>query len=118
MRAAVQIAAETNIGHSTGIGLYRCTTETGHSMCSAGDPVINGTGAAYPFAVLRRSRLPISRDFEIRVKPWWLNLANGKLMLALHYGTRSIELAKGKNAIEIGSDLITASDATKSARLP
>ena len=36
-----------------------------------------------------------------RVTPWWWPSANGQLNLAVRYGAKSIELAKGKNAIEI-----------------
>ena len=52
-----------------------------------------------------------------RVKQWWWKAANGKLMLALRYGSKPIELAKGKNAIEVGSmeDLIAALEAVKEA---
>ena len=36
-----------------------------------------------------------------RVKPWWFPAPNGKIALALRYGAKPIELAKGKNAVEV-----------------
>ena len=36
-------------------------------------------------------------------KPWWFTDANGKVCLAIKYGARTIELAKGKTAIEVAS---------------
>ena len=52
-----------------------------------------------------------------RVKQWWWTNPSGKLVLALRYGSKPIELAKGKNAIELGSmdDLIAALEAVKGA---
>ncbi len=38
-----------------------------------------------------------------RVKQWWFTADNGKLMLNVRYGTRLIEFAKGKTALEIAS---------------
>ena len=44
-----------------------------------------------------------------RVKPWWFTAANGKMVLALRYGAKQIEIAKGKNAIELtGMDDLVA----------
>ena len=36
-----------------------------------------------------------------RLKVWWFMTDNGKLALTLKYGARQLELAKGKNAIEV-----------------
>jgi hypothetical protein len=38
-----------------------------------------------------------------RVKAWWWQTDSKKLYIALKYGQRVIELAKGKNAVEVGS---------------
>ena len=56
-------------------------------------------------------------EIATRVKQWWWTAANGKVMLALRYGSKPIELAKGKNAIEVGSmvDLIAALETVKEA---
>jgi hypothetical protein len=54
-----------------------------------------------------------------RVKEWfWINDA-GKLNLAVRYGSKVLELAKGKNAIELasGEELIAALHSLKAAVL-
>ena len=38
-----------------------------------------------------------------RVKQWWWISANGKIALSVRYGAKTIELARGKNAIEVDS---------------
>jgi hypothetical protein len=42
-------------------------------------------------------------EVEKRVKAWWWQTDSKKLYIALKYGQRVIELAKGKNAVEVGS---------------
>ncbi len=56
-------------------------------------------------------------EVATRVKPWWWKAASGKINLALRYGSKPIELAKGKNAIEVGSmdELVAALEAVKEA---
>jgi hypothetical protein len=56
-------------------------------------------------------------EIATRVKQWWWKAANGKINLALRYGSKPIELAKGKNAIEVGSmdELVAALEAVKDA---
>ena len=36
-----------------------------------------------------------------RVRPWWFHTDNGRLALAVRYGSRVLELAKGKSAIDL-----------------
>jgi hypothetical protein len=52
-----------------------------------------------------------------RIKPWWWTAENGKLCLNVKYGSKVLELAKGKTAIEIGtlSDLVPTLDILKAA---
>lgn len=38
-----------------------------------------------------------------RVKAWWFVAENGKLVLSVRYGTRVLELARGKWAVEVGT---------------
>jgi len=38
-----------------------------------------------------------------RVKQWWFVADNGRVCLQVRYGTRVMELAKGKNSIEVGN---------------
>jgi hypothetical protein len=39
-----------------------------------------------------------------RIKQWWFVADNGKLVLSVRYGTKVLEMAKGKWAVEIGTD--------------
>jgi len=52
-----------------------------------------------------------------RVRQWWFVADTGKVCLQVKYGTRIIELAKGKNSIEVGNaaELMTVLTAVKSA---
>jgi hypothetical protein len=54
-----------------------------------------------------------------RVKPWWFVTDAGKLALSVRYGTRVLELAKGKVAVEVGSekDLVPTLELIKTAVL-
>lgn len=51
-----------------------------------------------------------------RIKQWWWD-ANGKINLSVRYGAKVIELAKGKNAIELASaaDLLSTLQLIKQA---
>ena len=52
-----------------------------------------------------------------RVKPWWFTDDSGKLCLVVKYGTKPLELAKGKVAIELAAqaDLIPTLETLKAA---
>ena len=36
-----------------------------------------------------------------RIKPWWFTAQNGKACLVVRYGSKTLEIAKGKTAIEL-----------------
>jgi hypothetical protein len=52
-----------------------------------------------------------------RIKQWWFVSDTGKVCLQVRYGTRVLELAKGKNSIEVANaaELLTVLTAVKSA---
>jgi hypothetical protein len=52
-----------------------------------------------------------------RIREWWFRNEQGKVCVAIKYGTRVLELAKGKHSIEVGSadDLIKALELVKQA---
>ena len=52
-----------------------------------------------------------------RVRQWWFVADTGKVCLQVRYGTRVMELAKGKNSIEVANaaELLTVLSAVKSA---
>ena len=52
-----------------------------------------------------------------RVKQWFWTTSNGKIHLALRYGSKTLEFSKGKNAIELstGDELIATLGLLKEA---
>lgn len=52
-----------------------------------------------------------------RVKQWWFIADTGRVCLQVRYGARVLELAKGKNSIEVGSgdELIKVLEVVKKA---
>ena len=52
-----------------------------------------------------------------RLKEWWFATDNGKLALAVRYGARTLELSKGKNAVEVAnlSELVATLELVKTA---
>jgi len=42
-------------------------------------------------------------EADKRIKAWWFEQTNGKLALCVRYGSRVLELSKGKFAIEVAS---------------
>ena len=45
----------------------------------------------------------ITIDYQRRVSPWWWIDKDGKYLLSVKYGTKKIELVKGKSAIQCPS---------------
>ena len=39
-----------------------------------------------------------------RVKRWWTTSVDGKINLVVRYGSKPLEFAKGKNAIELATE--------------
>jgi hypothetical protein len=58
-------------------------------------------------------------EMNNRVKAWWFVADSGKLVLSVRYGTKVLELAKGKWAVEVGSekDLVPTLELLKGAVL-
>lgn len=52
-----------------------------------------------------------------KVRPWWFRAESGKTCVQLKYGTKVLDFAKGKNAIEVAteSELVSVLDALKKA---
>ena len=70
---------------------------------------------------VRDTETGIRRQVETnkRVKPWWFTADNGKLAVSVRYGTKLLELAKGKWAVEVGAEkeLVPVLEVLKSAVL-
>lgn len=54
-----------------------------------------------------------------RIKEWWFTSETGKLCVSLKYGPKTVELMKGRSAIELNSakELVTALSVLKDAVL-
>jgi hypothetical protein len=52
-----------------------------------------------------------------RIRPWWFVAENGRVCLSVKYGSRVMELAKGKGAVEVAGpqELIKTLEAIKLA---
>lgn len=52
-----------------------------------------------------------------RIKPWWFDSESGNTCVALHYGSKIVEISKGKTAIELfnKSELISTLNTLKAA---
>lgn len=61
----------------------------------------------------------VALTVPVRIKPWWFVAENGKCCIAIRYGSKLIELARGKTAIEVASPdaLIEALEAVNAAVL-
>jgi len=76
---------------------------------------------ATKFRTITDSQTGLRKQVETnkRVKAWWFIADNGKLSLSVRYGTKVLELAKGKFAVEVGAekDLMGVLDVIKTAVL-
>jgi hypothetical protein len=79
------------------------------------------TYAPIKFRTYKDTETGARKQIEVakRVKCWWFGADNGKLALSVRYGSRVLELAKGKFAIEVANerDLLSALELVKSATL-
>ena len=58
-------------------------------------------------------------EAHVTVKPWWFSTPAGKLAVSVRYGSRVLELARGKWAVEVAqaTDLTKTLDAIRAAVL-
>ena len=68
-------------------------------------------------ALDKATGLRSSVEHAKRVKQWWFVADTGRVCLQVRYGTRVLELAKGKNSIDVGStaELLGALEVVKRA---
>lgn len=61
----------------------------------------------------------IRKQVEVpkRIKPWWFQSEEGKVCVAVKYGSWTLELAKGKSSVEVASaeDLVNVLESIKTA---
>lgn len=46
----------------------------------------------------------VLKEVPVRIKPWFWTGEKGEMLLTVQYGSRQIELSKGKSAVEVGSE--------------
>ena len=67
----------------------------------------NSTGQSYAPTKIKSTTNADGERVQVsvpkRIKPWWFTDATGKVCVAIRYGAKVIELAKGKSAIEVAS---------------
>jgi hypothetical protein len=77
-----------------------------------------------PFVVMKYRTLKdtetgLRKQVEIpkRIKAWWFVAESGKVCFSVKYGSKTLELAKGKPSVEVSSaeDLVKALTAIKTA---
>jgi hypothetical protein len=97
----------------------KLTGKIDHQLSYAKAVNAGGTYAAKSLKFVQDGETGDRKQVEVatRVKPWWFTAANGKLVLALRYGAKPIELAKGKNGIEVSGmdDLVATLEVIKQA---
>jgi hypothetical protein len=68
---------------------------------------------------IRDRETGLRRDVTVpkRVKPWWFVAENGKVCVSIKYGSRVLELAKGKTSVEVNGpdELINTLQSIKEA---
>jgi hypothetical protein len=45
----------------------------------------------------------VIREMPVRIKPWWWTGEKGETLLSVFYGSKTLELGKGKTAIEVAN---------------
>ena len=67
----------------------------------------NSTGQSYAPTKIKSTTNADGERVQVsvpkRIKPWWFTDATCKVCIAIRYGAKVIELAKGKSAIEVAS---------------
>ena len=52
-------------------------------------------------------------DVPKRIKRWWTKSINGQINLVVRYGSKPLEFAKGKNAVELADESLVSETLTK-----
>jgi len=80
---------------------------------------VGETFQAIRYRTIRDTETGLSRSVEQakRVKAWWWTLDSNKICLAIRYGAKQLDIAKGKNAVEVANldEVVTALEKIKQA---
>lgn len=71
----------------------------------------------YKSVIERETGLRKQVEVPKRIKAWWYSAENGKVCVSIKYGSKTLELAKGKPSVEVasGADLIATLETIKKA---
>lgn len=108
-----KLVSATQNRHSTEVlRRNKLTGKMRHQIAAAKAEIAGETYAAKRAKFVKDSDSGERKQVETstRVRPWWWKSESGKLMLTVRYGAKPLELAKGKNAIELASmaDVVSA----------
>jgi hypothetical protein len=113
------VAAHAEKKSPVGLRRAKLTGKIADQIAAARAAAEGGIYASKRAKFVQDSETGERRQIEIatRVKPWWWKSPTGKVMVAVRYGAKQIELSKGRNAIEVGNmdDLVAALEAVKEA---
>ncbi len=97
----------------------RLTGKLDHQIAAVKAAIEGCNYAAKRMRLIKDDETGERKQVEVatRVKHWWFAGSNSKINLTIRYGAKPIELAKGKNAIEVASmdELVEALAAVKDA---
>jgi hypothetical protein len=83
-----------------------------------------GQTTGKPFVVIKNRTIKDAEtglrkvvDVPKRLRPWWWISESGKVCVSVRYGSKVLELSKGKSAVEVASpeDLIKTLETVRSA---
>ena len=80
---------------------------------------VGDTYQAIRYKTVHDTETGLTQSVELpkRVKQWWWTVDSSKICLAIRYGAKQLEIAKGKNAVEVANldQVITALEKIKQA---
>ena len=80
---------------------------------------VGDTYHAVRYKTVHDSETGLTQSIELpkRVKQWWWTVDSNKICLAVRYGVKQLDIAKGKNAVEVANleQVITALEKIKQA---
>ncbi len=99
------VSATQNRNSAEVLRRSKLTGKIAHQISAAKAQIAGDTYAAKRAKFVKDAESGERKQVEIstRVRPWWWKSESGKLMLSVRYGSKALELAKGKNAIELAS---------------
>ena len=106
--ASLKLSSVTKPAHVTPVQLRRnkLAKRIWEQMELAKAQQAGGTFAPVKLRSVRDAETGLRKQLETskRVRPWWFVADNGKPTVSVRYGTKALELGKGKFAGEVGGE--------------